>query len=49
VRWDSTKALPNKRLKLADALVLRETVVSCPGGHGLSFNSLAPAGESPAA
>ena len=25
---------PNKRLKLAGALVLKETVVSCPGGHG---------------
>jgi len=27
---------PNKRLKLAGALVLKETVVSCPGGHGTS-------------
>ena len=25
---------PNKRLKLAGALVLKEAVVSCPGGHG---------------
>jgi len=27
-------ARPNKRLKLAGALVLEEAVVSCPGGHG---------------
>jgi hypothetical protein len=40
---------PNKRLKLAGALVLKEAVVSCPGGHQLSFNTLAPAGGSPAA
>ena len=26
--------LPNKRLKLAGALVLKEAVMSCPGGHG---------------
>ena len=26
--------LPNKRLKLAGALVLKEAVGSCPGGHG---------------
>jgi len=26
--------LPNKRLKLAGALVLEETVESCPDGHG---------------
>ncbi len=39
----------NKRLKLAGALVLIEAVGSCPGGHGLSPNILAPAGESPAA
>jgi len=25
--------LPNKRLKLAGALVLKDTVVSCPGGQ----------------
>ena len=24
------------RLKLAGALVLKETIVSCPGGHGAS-------------
>ena len=40
---------PNKRLKLAGALVLKETVMSCPGGHRRTFNSLAPAGRSPAA
>jgi len=39
----------NKRLKLAGALVLKEAVVSCPGGHGLTSTTLAPAGESPAA
>ena len=26
--------LPNKRLKLTGALVLKEAVVSCPAGHG---------------
>ena len=26
--------LPNRRLKLAGALVPKEAVVSCPGGHG---------------
>jgi len=25
---------PNMRLKLAGAIVLKETVGSCPGGHG---------------
>ena len=40
---------PNKRLKLAGALVLREAVVSCPGGHGTSSSILALASESPAA
>ena len=45
-----TKAvLPNKRLKLAGALVLEEAVVSCPDGHATSSTTLAPAGESPAA
>ncbi len=28
------RVLPDKRLKLASALVLKEAVVSCPGGHG---------------
>jgi len=41
--------LPNKRLKLAGALVLKEAVVSCPAGHRTSSTILAPAGESPAA
>jgi len=41
--------LPNMRLKLTGALVLKEAVVSCPGGHGLSSNTLAPVGGSPAA
>src|SRR2546425_4621437 len=32
----SVKSAPsNMRLKLTGALVLKETVVSCPGGHGL--------------
>ena len=26
---------PNKRLKLAGALVLKEAVMSCPGRHGM--------------
>jgi len=42
-------ALPNKRLKLAGALVLEEAVGLCPGGHGLPSTALAPTGESPAA
>jgi len=29
-------ARPNKRLKLAGALVLKEAIESCPGGHGTS-------------
>ena len=43
------RVLPNKRLKLAGGIVLMEAIVSCPGEHDLSFNSLAPVGESPAA
>jgi len=35
---------PNKRLKLAGALVLNEAVVSCPGVHG-TFVHLPCAGE----
>src|SRR6266700_5976974 len=31
---DVTGMLPNMRLKLAGALVLKEPIVSCPGGHG---------------
>jgi len=39
MRWmmggfPNNKRPPNKRLKLAGALVLREAVGSCPGGHG---------------
>jgi len=30
------KVLPNKRLKLAGALVSKEAVGSCPGEHGTS-------------
>ena len=30
---------PNKRLKLAGALVLKEAVVSCPDGHRTSSTS----------
>ena len=32
-RHRMTKRLPNKRLKLAGALVLKEAVVLCLGGH----------------
>ena len=35
---------PNKRLKLAGARVLKEAVVSCPGGHG-TFVHYSCAGE----
>jgi len=28
--------MPNKRLKLAGALVLKDAVVSCAGAHGTS-------------
>ncbi len=31
---DPGRAPPNERLKLAGALVVKEAVVSCPGGHG---------------
>jgi len=31
--------LPNMRLKLSGALVLKEALVSCPGGHGISSTS----------
>jgi hypothetical protein len=42
-------SLPNMRLKLAGAIVLKEAVGSCPGGPQIAPSSLAPAGESPAA
>ena len=35
VAWDQRKP-PNKRLKLAGALVLKEVVVLCPDWHELS-------------
>jgi len=41
--------LPNKRLKLTGALVPKEAVVSCPGGHRTSSTTLAPPSASPAA
>ena len=37
--------LPNMRLKLSGALVLKEAIASCAGGHGLSFNSTARGGR----
>ncbi len=40
---------PNKRLKLTGGYRSKGRGVLCPGGHGLSSNTLAPAGESPAA
>jgi len=36
-------------LEAGGALALQEWEWLCPGGHGLSSNGLAPAGESPAA
>ncbi len=42
------RRLPNKRLKLAGDRS-KGVGVLCPGEHGLSSSSLAPAGESPAA
>jgi len=41
--------MPKQRLKLAGAIVLKEAIMLCPGGHGLSSTTLAPAGRSPAA
>ena len=43
------RALSNKRLKLAGAIVLKEAVVSCPDGHGTRPPTVAQAGGSPAA
>ncbi len=40
---------PNKRLKLTGDDRSKGDGVLCPGMHGRSSNSLAPAGESPAA
>src|SRR5205823_440730 len=39
----------NMRLKLAGLSFSKESEWLCPGGHGLSSTSLAPAGKSPAA
>ncbi len=36
---------PNKRLKLAGALVLKEAVGLCPGEHGLSSSSTCAGGR----
>src|SRR5205807_10635510 len=51
--WEALRsasaAPPNKRLKLTGAYPLKGNGVLCPGGHGLSSNTLAPAGRSPAA
>ncbi len=41
--------LPNKRLKLPGGDRFKGSGALCPGGHRLSSNTLAPAGESPAA
>ena len=40
---------PNKRLKLTGSDRSKGSGVLCPGGHGLSSNTLALASESPAA
>jgi len=39
------RRLPNKRLKLAGALVLKEAVVSCPSGHGTSSTNSCAGGR----
>src|SRR3989442_868031 len=44
-----TMPQPNKRLKLTGGDRFEGSGVLCPGGHGLSLNTLAPADESPAA
>ena len=41
--------LPNERLKLAGAIVLKEAECCGPGGPRTPSHTLAPAGESPAA
>jgi hypothetical protein len=41
--------LPNKRVKLAGAIVLKEAKCCALAGHGLSSTTLAPVGGSPAA
>jgi hypothetical protein len=42
-------AAPNMRLKLTGGDRSKGNGAVCPGGHGLSSNTLAPASESPAA
>ena len=42
------RRLPNKRLKLPGADRSKGIGVLCPGGHGLTSTTLAPASESPA-
>jgi len=37
--------LPNMRLKLTGALVLKEAVVSCPGEHGTSSTTSCAGGR----
>jgi hypothetical protein len=49
VRRVTRRVLPNKRLKLAGGDRSKGSGVLCPGGHGRSSTTLAPAGESPAA
>jgi len=39
------KQPPNMRLKLAGAIVLRESKRLCAGAHKLSFNGTAPCGR----
>jgi len=45
----TVKALPNKRLKLAGALVSKEAVCLCAGGHHGWFSSSCGRGVGPAA
>ena len=44
MQMTSIRRAPNKRLKLTGALVLKETVVSCPGGHGTSSTTRCASG-----
>ena len=39
------KRVPNMRLKLAGALVLKEAVMSCPGGRGSSSTASCAGGR----
>jgi hypothetical protein len=38
------RSLPNRRLKLASAIVLKESECLCTGEHELSFDNKAPCG-----